>query len=191
MSTKKLIVVIACTVVASVGLSLGIVRLIPQEKLDNILPLGSGTQDRATGNAIGTPTASSTLTALFTGNSTVLSSKYMENLHLDIRYSPLTGQSNRYMEILIEESNDNGVNYYPISTKSVGTDNIGIYVTSTNGYTGIPLQIPGDRISVGSTTYHGTYDTDIMADHIRISARESGTASFGFAHIVTVMSAKQ
>lgn len=158
---------------------------------DEELPSGSSTQNKVSYNALGSPTASSTLTRFFEGNRVVIKSDMMENLHLDIRYSPLTGESNRYMEILIEGSNDGGVNFYPMGSKVIGTDEIDLYVSSTTGYPGLPIVMPGNKISVGSTTYHSQYDTDIIADHIRISARESGTSNFGFFHIRASLSSKE
>ena len=130
-------------------------------------------------NAIGNSTTAATLTATYSDNSRVLLSKYLENLHLDIQYTPLTGQTNRFVYITVEATNDEGTTYYQVSNKVVATTETDAYTEDTDGNAGSPIIVPGDKTSAGGTVYYGTVDMDVMADHVRIRAKESGAANFG------------
>ena len=144
--------------------------------------VGGTGSTRATYDVIGTAAASSTLTGTYSDNRKVLDVTGLENLHLDIRYSTASASSTaKYAYILIEGSNDGGTTYFPMSSKVVATQEIDIYVKDLDGNIGLPLIFPGDKVTANTTTYKGFYDTNFVADHIRISAKEAvfGTGTAG------------
>lgn len=135
-------------------------------------------------NVIGTAAAAATLTAVYTGNRLAdIHSKYMPNLHLDIQYTPAEGQTNRYAYILVEASNDEGATYFPVAVKSAGTTEVDVFVEDTDGNAGEPLIIPGDKTSTGAVVYSGSVEMTVVADRLRISAKESGSANFGTIYV--------
>ena len=95
--------------------------------------------------------------------------------------------------MLVEGSNDNGTTYFPLATKVVGTQEVDLYVKDLDGNIGIPLIVPGDKVTANTTTYKAVYDTDFVADHLRISAKEaiSGTGTSGNIYIRAVLSSKE
>jgi hypothetical protein len=130
----------------------------------------------------------STLTAAYSGNIKTLLKSDMKHYHLDVSYIPKSGQTNRYADILLEFSHD-GTNFFPLTTVVPTVVEIGDYVSGTDSTTGIPIVVPGDKTSTGGTTYTATYDGESVADYIRISARESGTANFGTLYVgITISS---
>ena len=131
-------------------------------------------------DVIGTRSAPATLTTAYSGNTTTRDCRYFPNLQLEILYTPLSGQSNRYALILVELSTDAGTTYIPISTKLNDTTEIEVYVEGDTSTTGIPITIPGDHTSTGGVVYKGIIPLgDIAADKVKISAREDGAANFG------------
>ena len=72
-------------------------------------------------DAIGTRAAPATLTAAYTGNTKTLSCKYLPDLQIEVRYTPLLAQTDRYALILVETSNDGGTTFTPVSAKQVTT----------------------------------------------------------------------
>ena len=133
-------------------------------------------------DAIGTVSSPATLTAAYTGNQKALYRRLMPKWHLDISYVPKAAQTNRYVDILVEFSND-GTNYYPLTTVVPTVVEIGDYVSGTDSTTGIPIIVPGDKTSTGGTAYKATYDGENVSDWFRISAREDGSANFGTLYV--------
>lgn len=143
-------------------------------------------------HAIGTNVAGTitpaTLTAAYSANIKALCKTAMENFHLDIKYTPKAGQTNRYADVLVEFSHDdpNQVttpNWFPLTTIVPTVAEVGVYVSGTDSTTGIPLVVPGDKTSTGGTVYTATYDGTSTADYFRVSARESGSANFGTLYV--------
>ncbi len=139
-------------------------------------PLGiSGGYQRTSYDVIGTASASSSLTTVFSDTRKTLTIPKLENLHLDIQYTP--SSTNNYAHILVEGSNDEGTTWFPMSTKVIGTTEIDMFVEDGSGNVGIPIIIPGDKTSVATTQYSGMIDFDIVAEQVRISAKENSAAS--------------
>ena len=135
-------------------------------------------------DVIGTASTAATLTTAYTGNRTsAIHAKYMPNLHLDIQYTPAEGQTNRFAYILIEASNDNGTTYFPIVAKSTGTTEIDLFIDDTDGNAGIPMIFPGDKTSTGAVVYRGAAEATVVAELLRISAKESGAGNFGTIYV--------
>ena len=130
-------------------------------------------------NAVGTVAAPATLTADITDNTITLVSKYFSKLTLDLQYTPLTGQTDRFAEIRVDVSNDGGTTYIPIAIKQNTAGEILAYVENSDLTDGNGVIIPGDKTSTGGTTYQGSVTVDVYGDHVKISARESGAANFG------------
>ena len=186
MSNKLSLLIVAA--VASLAL---VISLNQKDSESNyISPLGAAIEKNSY-DVIGTASASSTLSGAYTSNRRVIDTKYQTNLHLDIQYRVNSNTSTaKYAEILVEQSNDGGTTFFPLCSKNIGTTEVDCFTESVvpdSRYTdaGIPIIFPGDKTSVVSTTYLGGIDLDILADQIRISARESasGTGSFGSMYI--------
>lgn len=137
-------------------------------------------KDQISYDAIGNSTTAATLTAAFTGNTKTLLCKYLKGLTLDIKYIPKAGQTNRYVEIDVEVSNDDGTTYFPITTKA-NQDTI------INVYDGMYITFPGDQTTTGGTTYSGSQSFNITGDYVKIQARESGSDNFGTLYLRTTL----
>lgn len=147
-------------------------------------------REKTSYDAIGTATTAATLTAAYTGNTKTLLSKYLENLHLDIKYTPKAGQTDRYLYLLIEVSNDDGTTFFPVANKSASTQQTKLYNEDADGNMGIPLLVPGDLTSTGGTAQTAFADYDIVGDFVKISVKESGSANFGTIYVRTSLSSK-
>ena len=188
---KKNILLLSLCGIEILGIILLLLRISREHDL-----LGSSTQNKVSSDVIATPTASTSINSRYESTTVVFNVKYMENLHLDIRYSPPTSSANRYALILVEGSNDGGVNYFPVSSKVIGTDEIDLYSSSTLNVTeqGLPIIVPGNKITFGSSTYQSTYDADIVADFIKLSVKEFGAGSGnqgGYIYIRSSMTSKE
>ena len=124
---------------------------------------------------------SSTLTVTYTDNRKVIVGDFLENIHLDVNFTATS--TNVYALILLEGSNDGGTTYFPIGTKSVGTDEILMYVEDADGNSGIPIIIPGDKTSTAGTGLSGGIDFYMVADHVRVSAKSSSSTSPGTIYV--------
>lgn len=144
---------------------------------------GNSFTGRTSFNLIGTPTVSSTLTALYSGNSKVIASEYLNKLNLGIRYIPKSQGS--FMSILVESSNDDGTTYFPVSMwdLSTATSSIKIYSEGVSSTRGLPILIPGLLTSASGTLYQASVDLTVNADHLRISAREDSTSTYGETYV--------
>jgi len=142
---------------------------------------------------LGTVSAPVTLTALYAGNTLTVLSRLYCDLHLDITYTPKTGETDRIAYILIEYSNDNGETYYPKTVALSLPDSVELNNLSVDtAVTGIPLVMPNAGSSTGGVAYKMTYDMEnIKADFIKISAKESGSADFGTLYINTTLTQNQ
>lgn len=127
-------------------------------------------------DAIGDASAAATLTAAYTGNTKTLDSKYLNTLHLDIEYTPKAGQTNRFIEIEVRGSNNEGTTFFGIGNKSDTT-------TKSLLYEDIPIKFPGDGVSTGGTAMTAQIDIPISHDKIKISVKEDGSANFGTVYI--------
>lgn len=130
-------------------------------------------------NAIGTPSAPATLTAAYTGNVYRLGAIGFRSAFFKVRYTPAALQTNRYLYMLLEGSDD-GVNYDPIAIKVVSTDQIDILPEDLDGNIGIPYLFPGDLTSTGGVTYKGMFQSDPFSfKYLKLSFKESDVANFG------------
>lgn len=164
-------------IVASLGLAalvIGGVVWYPTAKEFISKKVGGVGAVRSSYNAIGTASSLSSLTNAYSGASTTLTVGYLENLHLDVKYRTAASGTNQYAMILVEASNDGGVTFFPFATKDVTSDEIDLYSVDLNGAAlGIPVVFPGTKTSATGTTYSAGVDFDLVADTIRISAKQS------------------
>lgn len=133
--------------------------------------------------------SSSTPSMLYASTTAELFSAGLENLHIDGRYTPASQDSVIYM--LVEGSNDEGLTYYPISSKTVGTTDVKLYMEGASSTPGIPYLIPGDSTSVSGTMLSFMEDIDMVADHVRISIKETTTSTSGVVSVDVTMSTKE
>jgi hypothetical protein len=142
-------------------------------------------------DTIGTASVPATLTAAYTGNTKTLLSKYLTEIHIDVAYTPKTGQTNRVVNVLVEVSNDERTTFFPLSLRTNTTTGTSVYVDDAAGANGLPAIIPGDATSTGGATLKGFIDlNDMTADHVKISAKESGSDNFGTVYVRTTLSSK-
>jgi len=139
-------------------------------------------------NALGTPSAPVTLTDDYTENTKTLSCKYQQNLQLEFVYVPKSGQTDRIAYVLVEISTNKGTSFSPISLALSDTDSMNVYTEGEDSTDGIPVAIPGDGTSTGGTTYKGVYNLSIIADEVKISAKESGSGNNGTLFVRATLS---
>jgi|SRR5690606_27630135 len=131
-------------------------------------------------NLFGTLAAPVELTDDPADNSKTLFAKGYSNLTINFKYTPLTGESNRYALILVEVSNDEGTTFVPIAIKQNTPGEILVYVNNADVTDGNPIVIPGTKTTTGGTVYEGSVTIEgIHADFVKISAQEDGSADFG------------
>lgn len=130
-------------------------------------------------NAFGTPSAPKTLTDTYQTWNTALD--MFRRLHLDIDYTPLLGQTNRFISIRIRYSSDGGVTWRERTLKTNST-------TETKLYQAVPLIFPGSKVSVGGDLLQGVFDEDgAVSDLVEIGVKESGSGNHGTAFIGVVL----
>lgn len=176
---------IISSVIVAGALILGAVIVTP----DNIkhratATLGSGASvDKASYDLIGTADSKATVNTTFASSTKTVFSKYMDNLHLDVEFTP--NGTDKYLELLIEVSNDGGETFYPLTTKSNGTDEVLSY---SEGENGVLVVFPGSKTTTSGNDYKGALDFDIVGDLVKISTRaSSGTST---VHIRGTVSSK-
>lgn len=130
-------------------------------------------------NAIGTVGSPVTLTDDETDNTKTLLAKFLRGLHLNVNYTPKTGQTDRYLMIAIDLSDDDGTTFHRITTKANTTTEIMFY----EGAGGIWAHFPGNETTTGGTEYIGALDLDIIAEKLKISVKESGSGNYGTAQV--------
>ena len=175
---------IILAVIAAVVLA---VVLIKKERPDQLLR--GQTYERVSYDAIGTATTATTTNSVYDGNTRTLVSGGLENVHLDVQYTPASQDS--VLFILLEGSNDDGTTFFPMGTKSVGTTDIKFYSEGASSTVGIPIIFPGDETSVSGTLLTTMMDFDMVADHVRIRVRENTTSTQGTAYIRVTLTSKR
>ena len=151
--------------------------------------LGGQSYERVSYDAIGIATTAATVTSVYSANTKTLLSSGFQNLHFDIKYLPKSWDSSVF--ILVEGSNDDGTTYFPVtiasSTDLINLTSIGLNPEGVTSTAGIPLVFPSDGTSVSGTTYYMMYDMPIIADHIKVSVKESTTSTKGTVYIRTTL----
>lgn len=184
------IIVPVLAIVAIVSV-IGLVKTIKNNKTSEVKQsiTGAGNNPvRSYYHTIGTASSPASLTASYAGNSTTLRVGFLENLHLDFKYTTGASGTNQYAMVLIEGSNDDGATFFPLSAKVVGTQEVDVYALDFNGAAGIPVVFPGTKTSATGTTYFGSTDFNLVADTIRISAKQNyDTTASGTLYIMTVV----
>lgn len=169
-----------------VGLSLGYLS----PKYVNLF--GFNGPEKAYYDILGTTSASSTpvsLTSTSTATQLIIPIDKLENLHLDMDYTPAT--TSAYMVVEIEGSRDCSAPWFPISTQLNNSTDIRVFATSTlSGVRGTPIIFPGGGYTATGTRYMGSYDQDILAGCARITVRENATSGFGSAYVAATFSSK-
>lgn len=135
-------------------------------------------------NAIGTPTAASTLTQVFENtSSTVVMAKGLNNIVIAGEYTPTSEDSLLYIEV--ERSLDSGTTFLPYSVLQPFPTQTLVYSNgaATTGTEAIPFTIPGGETSVSGTAIGFSFDLTMAADYLRVSLKESTTSTAGSAFI--------
>lgn len=137
-------------------------------------------------DAIGTASAHATLTDDYTDNTFNVPCKYLNNLHLDFIYTPLAGQTDRYVKILIELSNDDGTTYFKRTVQTNTTTLTRVY---DNNDGGVHYVFPGDETSTGGVAYDGYLDDNgIVATNVKISVAEDSAGNHGAMYVKATLS---
>ncbi len=137
-------------------------------------------------DVIGVAATPVTLTASFADNRDVMVTKYLPNVHLDVKYTPNAASTNAYVQILVEASNDEGTTWFPLSVKVTGTTEVDVFADSATGMgtaSGVSFVIPGDKTSTGGTAVSASFDLTVVAEQLRISAKESVGSNFGTVYV--------
>lgn len=116
-------------------------------------------------------TSLATLSTSYASNTKTLFLGKLENLHFDIKFQPTS--TNEYASIKIEQSNDGGTTFFPLSTKTVGTSEIGLNIADATS--GVPVIFPAAKTSVIGTSYYGSIDFDMLGEYIKISVKSSSS----------------
>lgn len=175
--------IILLIVLLGVGLFVYMKKDRPDKKI------GGATYDRVSYDIMGTASSPTTTNSVYGGNIRTLVSTGLENLHLDIKYTPASQDSVLY--ILVEGSNDGGTTFFPMTTKTNGTTDIKLYQEGVTSTAGIPITFPGDSTSVSGTAYLAGVDFDMVADHVRVSAKESTTSTKGTLYMRATLTSKK
>jgi len=131
-------------------------------------------------DSVGTVAAPATLTAAYAGNSQEHLAKGFRTINFNIRYTPKAGESNRYIEVLVEDSNDDGTSYEDQGAKQ--------YTPSTiNVYDNQELTFPGSKVTTGGTTYTVSVPVEVNGEKVKVSVRENGTTDFGTVSIISTL----
>lgn len=118
-----------------------------------------------------------TLTATFSENTGTIVTADVETLHLDISYTPLSGQTDRYLELLVEESSD-AVTWFPRATISEGNGYASVF---NHGIFRGPFNSSGVIATTGGQVYLWALDFPTASYYQKLSLRESGSNNFGVA----------
>ena len=143
--------------------------------------------ERTAALAIGSSTASSTLTASLGGGSASSSpilTKGFPNMVIAGSYLPQSYGSKMFIYIL--RSLDNGTTYKPYDVIESSADDVLVHVSSTAGSVtgyGTPFSIPGVGASASGTSISFSYDLTLAADYVRILVSEVTTSTAGQAHV--------
>jgi len=147
--------------------------------------VGNNTIQHASYNLVGTPTAPSTLTALFDSTSTTgRLARGLNNIVLAGKYTPKTTNANMYIKL--ERSLDGGTTYVPYSLLQETTTEILVFADdfATSTSVSAPFTIPGDKTSTSGTEIGFSFDMTIAADYLRVSlAEQNGTSTPGTANL--------
>ena len=138
--------------------------------------------------SIGTYDSPETLTAVFADNRAIHLSKFLTNLHINGKYTPKAGETDRKLYIKIEVSEDRE-DWHPLAIRQNTTTESLAYVDGADGTFGIPMTVPGDKTSTGGTAIPFNFDLNVVAQWVRISAREDGASDFGTIYLETALNA--
>ncbi len=123
--------------------------------------------------------AAVTLTATLSDNLAKIAGRLddVETIVLEVKYTPKTGQSNRYCELFIEKSSDDSV-YTPICAE---VDGAGYNAVYNHGLKRGPYDSSGATVTTGGTVYYWETTFPASAKYYRVSIHEDGSANFGTA----------
>lgn len=143
-----------------------------------------------TSNLIGTRSALSTLTALYTGNQTnAIDIRHFSTLNLPVHY--LAGATNQYAEVLVEVSIKDTT---PSSDSDWEVYSTTLAAATENQLLDNPFIVPGDKVSTTTTTEKRTLAIDVTARWLRVSVREktnAGATPSSFGTIFVGFSGKE
>ncbi len=127
--------------------------------------------------------STSTLTGAYTGAGSVSSSIILAgglpNIAIAGKYTPKSYGS--IAEILVERSLDHGATFEPYVTISPESADTLVNTSGTGTTNGSPFLVPGNALylSASGTTIGYSFDLTLVADYIRVSAKEVTTSTAG------------
>lgn len=135
-------------------------------------------------DSVGTEATPINLTSGYTGagsaSSSVMAVNGLSNFVFSGKYTPKSHGS--IMHLLVERSLDGGSTYRPYNVIEVQSDEVLVHTSGTNG---IPFTIPGSGTSVSGTAMEFDFDLTMVADYIKVSAKETTTSTAGTVYIRT------
>lgn len=139
-------------------------------------------------DAIGSAASPATITSQY-GNttSTEMNSVGLPNVVFGGSYTPKSYGSQLFL--LLERSLDGGTTYKPYAVLGPTTTSTIVYVDGASSTAGIPFIIPtGTGIATSGTAINFTFDLTLVADRIRIRAKESTTSTRGTLNLQAILS---
>lgn len=136
--------------------------------------------------AIGTSASPATLTTAYSGaSSTPMTAMGLPNMTIAGTYTPRSYGSKALL--LLERSIDNGATYQPYTVLEPRSTDVLVYTSGSSTTSGIPFIIPGTGGSTSGTAIGFSFDLSVVADFIRLSAKEMTTSTAGTISVRSVL----
>lgn len=125
-----------------------------------------------------------TLTHLVAGNTTMaFPTEFFDKASIKFVYTPLALQTNRFVKLYIDESDD-GVNWFSRAMRVSGVDVVDIYDIDPAGAVGIYEKLPNGGLSTGGVAYNGIYSFELSGSKfMRLRAAEDSAGNHGTLYI--------
>lgn len=161
-----------------------VIAVLPDRNKDAILGgVGFNYESVHYPSAIGSASSPVTLKGTFSGAGAASSSQIaidgFPNVTIAGTYTPKSHGSFMYLQV--QRSIDNGTTFVPYMTITPETSDVLVNYNGTSSIAGSPFVIPGNA---SGTTASGTaitwsFDLTLLADYIKIFAKEVTTSTFG------------
>lgn len=136
--------------------------------------------------AIGSASSPATLTTAYSGaSSTPMTAMGLPNMTVAGTYTPRSHGSQ--MLLLLERSIDNGATYQPYNILEPRSTDVLVYTSGSSTTAGIPFIIPGTTGAASGTAIGFSFDLSVVADFIRLSAKEMTTSTAGTLSVRSVL----
>jgi hypothetical protein len=139
-------------------------------------------------NAIGTQSSPSTLSTSYNGaSSSQILATGVPHLAIAGTYTPKAYGSGLFLRL--ERSLDNGNTWMPYNVISPGATGVLVYTSGSSTTSGAPFIVPGEGqgVATSGTALGFSFDLPIVADRIRIAAKEQTTSTAGTLNLQVML----